>query len=251
MAECGSYICALTHDTAYSSKTNLDFVDISNPAVPRVVGSFSSSGNLFDLKTEAGLAIVADPDIGLRIIDISDPISIYEEGSIILETLSDADLAISGSYLYVQKVVYIDNGFTIGLSILDISNPSSPREIGYYEGINGFDMQISGSHLFVTFGSQLEIYDISDPINPVIVYSSNYTNTDFTDFVISGDFLYVVDSTIGFRIFDISNLSSVSEISVVPLPSAYTLAVFGSNSYVIDTNKYLHVIDISNPYTPV
>lgn len=248
LAICGINICALSIDSSLNNE--LDFVDISNPATPNVIGSFDSSSNLADITVLGNKAFLADKTEGLRIIDISDQISIYRESFLDINTMSAAGLAISGSYLYVQKMVYIDLGFTYGLSVIDVSQPNVPREVGFYNPLSCDIFKISGTYLYMfsNFGN-FRIVDISDPTNPVQVYAYNIAGR-ITDFIISGTLIYAADSDIGFRVFDISDLSAVSEIGDVPFSNASSLAVYGSYSYVIDNNSNLHIIDIENSHAP-
>jgi len=53
-------------------------------------------------------------------------------------------------------------------------------------------------------GIGLEVFDISDPINPINV---NYSNTDGSaqNIFINGDYAYIADSSNGLVIFDISD----------------------------------------------
>lgn len=111
----------------------LAVVDVSNPKAFKSAGRFqyeraTSRAVVAGTFGERTLAFEASEDWGghLRVLDVSAPASIYQAGSYKLRSeVSIRGLALSGSRLYVAH--YQD-----GLRILDVSNPSEPREVGYY-----------------------------------------------------------------------------------------------------------------------
>ena len=58
-----------------------------------------------------------------------------------------------------------------GLRVIDISNPSNPVEVGYYDTPGyAWDVAVSGSYAYIADGiSGLRVIDISNPSNPVEV----------------------------------------------------------------------------------
>ena len=174
---------AVCDDILYSclfGDNGLWMVDISDPANPVdlgiapvevtsniiVSGDYAyASGQMYD---------------GVTIMDISDTQDVREINRIDLSTREHC-LAVAGEHLYV--------GIKQTLTIFDISNPASPKNIGtcelvLTEGLVGelpfytgeihwanwasiINIEASGDYVYLTFGAgQVKIIDVSDPKSP-------------------------------------------------------------------------------------
>jgi hypothetical protein len=71
------------------------------------------------------------------------------------------DVAVSGSYAYVA-----DNW--AGLRVIDVSNPSSPREVGFYDTPGyAYGVAVSGTYAYVAdVWEGLRVIDVSNPSSP-------------------------------------------------------------------------------------
>ncbi len=111
----------------------LAVVDVTNPKAFKRVGKFAYPGATSravvvgtvgsrTLAFEAG----ENWDAHLRILDVSAPENVYQAGAYRMRPeVSIRGLALSGTKLYVAH--YQD-----GLRILDVTNPSEPRPLGFY-----------------------------------------------------------------------------------------------------------------------
>jgi hypothetical protein len=90
-----------------------------------------------------------------------------------------------------------------GLQIFNISDPANPILTGSTNNGVAYCIAVSGHYAFLAC-SGLRIYDISNPANPVNV---GYTNNGGTaqGVAVSGDYAFVANGNDGLRIYDISD----------------------------------------------
>ncbi len=158
------------------------------------------------------------------------------------------DIAIDGNYAYVTAGYY-------GLRIFDISNPTTPVEIGFYDTYSpefAKGVTVNGDYAYVAAGSEgLRIYNIADPTSPFFA-SFHATPGRAVDVVLAANYAYVADSVGGMRIFNVANPDTPSEISSVDTSaSAGSVAVSSDFAYIADGTNGLLIIDVSDPAAPV
>jgi len=185
----------------------------------------------------------------LKISDISNLSSPKEVGSYNLKKGSIELIFVSGNYAYLWEPYSIKNsrpiikGFRNLLEILDISNPSSPKEVGSYV-YAGLIRRISfeqGKFVYERTdmkGTHLEILDVSNPTSSKIVgtyyYSKGFVDENF--FVLNNK-LYILSSNSQgepyLKIIDISNPSSPKELT------NYKLNIRSGDIFVSENYVYL------------
>ncbi|MCZ8191606.1 MAG: DUF4347 domain-containing protein, partial [Microcystis sp. LE19-338.1B] len=112
------------------------------------------------------------------------------------------DVKVVGNYAYVAD-------FSLGLQIIDISNPTNPSLIGNYDTSgSAMDVQIVGNYAYVAdYESGLQIIDISNPSNPT--FKGNYSGFGWGyGLEVVGNYAYVASDYQGLTIIDISNPSN-------------------------------------------
>jgi hypothetical protein len=138
-------------------------------------------------------------------------------------------VAVSGSYAYVA------DGYA-GLRVIDVSNPSSPREVGFYD-TPGYasGVAVSGTYAYVADrGAGLRVIDVSNPSSPREVGFYD-TPGGAWGVAVSGTYAYVAAYDAGLRVIDVSNPSSPREVGFYDTPGyAWGVAVSGSYAYVAD-----------------
>ncbi len=221
----------------------LDIMDPSNPIVTGYTQPFPDC--LDDIFIQGEYAYVADELGGLRIVRISEPYNLVEEGFYALSA-SASGVSVSGNYAYVAA----ESG---GLRVIDISNPSSPTEVGNAStpsSANG--VAVSESYAFViTYSTGLRVFSIANPYQPVEVGFIDTPGWGYS-VAISGDYAYVADLLSGLRVIDISNPEEPIELGYIDTPvGAWDVAVIGPYAYVADWTGGLRIINISNPISPI
>jgi hypothetical protein len=158
------YAITVNGEYAYlaAQLTGLQIFDVSNPRNPNFVSSFSyedcyDCGR--DVALKGDLAYLVG-EVGLRIINVSDPANPAEVGGIVTEGFPLA-VAVSGNYAYVAAL----EG---GLRIIDVSSPQSPTEVGFFANAINEDVVVRDNLAFVAgFDAGLRIIDVSNPASPV------------------------------------------------------------------------------------
>ena len=101
---------------------------VTNVAIPGTPGcgysEFAFSDHPYIAVIENDRAYVAAGYLGLRVLDVSNPASLSETGTLAIPGIA-TNLDLSGSRAYLAA----NDG---GLRVVDVSNPSTPSEIGYY-----------------------------------------------------------------------------------------------------------------------
>ena len=181
--------------------SGLQIIDISNPTTPTLKGNYDTSGYARSVQVVGNYAYVADFWSGLQIIDISNPTNPTLKGNYV-----------TTDYAYGVQVVgnyaYIADGDS-GLQIIDISNPSTPTLKGNYDTYGyANDVQVVGNYAYVADGdSGLQIIDISNPTTPTL--KGNYDTSDFAVGVqVVGNYAYVADEAGGLKIINVSEFTN-------------------------------------------
>jgi hypothetical protein len=109
----------------------------------------------------SGTNLIASDGQDLRIYDASDPTAVDELGRMNLQGLPSIEMAAQGQLVYL--------GDTTGLRIIDFTDSSRPRQIGFApmpEGTGG--VAVSGTLAYVsTANGELVVLDVSDPSAPL------------------------------------------------------------------------------------
>ena len=162
--------------------SGMGITDITNPANPVVLGSYSTGGNAYGMDVSGSYAYLA-VGMSFKIVDISNPSHIVLVSSCNPSGYT-MEVAVSGNYAYLVG----------GFVVMDISNPAHPVEVGYSGSLAaGFDVHVSGDYAYaVGEYDGLSVIDISNPLNPLEVgYYNTYGNArNVTE---SDGYIYVSD----------------------------------------------------------
>ncbi len=155
-------------------------------------------------------------------------------------------IAISDNYAYV-----VDSDDD-NLSVVDISNPTSPAVINSLAiSSEPSRIAISGNYAYIisTGSDDLKVIDISNP-NTLSVIGSLNIGTTPRDISISGNYAYIVDSgSDDLKVIDISTPSTPTQITSLSIGNAKAIKLQGNYAYFI-TGYKIEIIDISVPNAP-
>jgi hypothetical protein len=226
--------------------------DIRNLQAPSPLGSCEFPGNPASLLHLSGEHLFAANWNGradsqqIHVIGLSDPSSpklltshSTPKGS------SNYDLTVSGSTLYLASA--------LGLRIMDLTSPQSPRTRSIFEGegywVRGVDVVGSTAYIATSAhggASWLQIIDVSDPTMPV--QSGIYRSTGGAqDVSVSGDLAVLADRGAGIEVLDISEPQNVRRVGYFRTKGhANEVDIFGQLAFVTvdgdDGARTLHVI---------
>ncbi|UCC80298.1 MAG: hypothetical protein JSW64_02755 [Candidatus Zixiibacteriota bacterium] len=227
--------------------------DVSNPSNPVYCGLENAILHCNGLDIEGELAFTGpqwyNASHGLAVIDISNPLEPTKTGE--YESYPEVEfLYVSDTHAYV---VHRD----IGLSIVDITDPSSPivesflAMNGEAQGVYGY-----GDYVYVADGyAGLEIVDVQEPENPIIV--GNYhpgTRSYFSEVFIADSLAYVANTISPRRmtILDLSDPINPAVLGEYYVPGRpFLICVEGNYAYLSMESVGLHIIDVTDPTTPV
>jgi hypothetical protein len=183
---------------------------------------------------------------GIEIWDLSDLYHPSRMSRIPTEPYPRSGVAYSGNYLF----------FTTNYSLwtLDISDPYNPVIVEDFYIANNLisQMYLRGQTIYIVTSSQgLKIVNASNPLNLQLIASYGYVSG--SEFDISGDYLYAVNSSGVFTILNISdslNVTVAGNLNISDYPQ--DIVVFNNKAYIskAGTNGGLQIVDVEDPSTP-
>ena len=208
------------------------------------------------LDVEGDCAYLACDDIGIQIIDISDPSAVTDTSlTDSCDTPGNAyAVDVAGSYAYVAD-------YDEGLQIIDVTpawdgNPDThPSIVGKYKTQNmARDIYLVYPYAYIadSYGG-VAVIDVSDPADPTLFYSYSTPGSAY-DVVVEGDYIYVADSDRGFHILDnsdsfINPAYLGSQKDNKPVGQAFDIDIVGDYAYIANLDSGLQIIDINPAHT--
>jgi hypothetical protein len=230
----------------------ISILEISNATAPVQLGLLRLTSSSSHLRS-VGNALAASMDLGLGLamIDLANPASPTEAGS--LRTPDEVRTAALAGNL---GLLGGSDGY---LTILDLSDASSPFSI--YQGAMpevaaARKIVVSGELAFVAQEwAGLRIMDIA---NPMLPRPRGYSSSPqfATDVAVSGPIAYVADNAYGLRCYNVRDPDNPREIGGLQAPVLSKLAVSGKVAYLAMGNqlstsfKGLQVVDLTDPTHP-
>jgi len=227
-------------------------VDVANPSLPGLVSSFPNPS--YD--AVAGIGVEGNRVYGvfenkLKIFDIGSPVSPVELSSLTLTYSGARGIAICGNYAFIGR-----RG--MGVSIVDISNPSDPIELDVVTDYQTYSLTIGAGRLFVGEETGFKVWrlDIADPDSLVQLGATYPTGETAFDMDYFCEHLFLAagksdefSSTGIFTVLDKHGLIEVFTDTTQYICKG--VAVEGNYAYVIDADvsgaSNLYVYETFNP----
>ncbi len=290
--------------------SNLLIIDVlTDPANPSLVGDYTASRHFFDVVVSGNYAYVFDMwDCEILIIDVFDPgstsligstgrscdnynmdisgnlIGIPEYSAFSLYDVTNPSTPFQTGAYSVSDEPYYEHSIVVsgdyaylamqseGLIVFDISDPSSPIDVGVCDTVYGEEIALSGNYVYLIGrrGEGFYVVDVSSPSNPEQVGGYydllSYFYLDADGIASRGDYLYIGGTDKGaysqakLVIYDISDPSSPtykgsythSDESI-----CYGLDVSGNYAYIAtsdystgDKKAGLVIVDVTDPINP-
>jgi hypothetical protein len=235
----------------------LAFVDVSNPANPHQVGTYScghalsatARGNLVCASYEE----TADPyPVRFITLDISTPSSPRLLGK--LNDLGGYDIFLDGPLAFVSGRDQSKEPFQI-ISIVDSAHPAFVDSCRTTQDANwGVWSSPSLNRAFVADGGDgLAVVDVSNLNDPVLDTFALVAATA-EDVAVQGSYCYVADGLAGLRVLDISNPNVPHEVGSLDTSYmgswSYSVAVQDSFAFFNLYHPWFRTADISDPTNP-
>jgi hypothetical protein len=205
----------------YGTLTAMDATDANNISEQ---GSFGPGGRIEDIDIEGNLAFLACRDVGLRIIDVTDPNAMVEIGSFMggLSMLDADEISVDGNraYLSVDSVIHA----------LDVTDPTTPVELGAYTNdMNISDVFAQGNTALALDNWGLVAVDFTDPVVPVELVQNTVNNLNAHSMWVEGARLYArEDETL--HVVDVTNPASASLLGSITLPLRFGTPAMSGNA---------------------
>lgn len=213
----------------------LDLINISDTTNPVIQSHLEIGGRI---EVRDSLAYIAGNDFYIvNIDDVSNP-----------EIIGTCETRSRVSGFDVQKdYAYVLNSSLqlSGLQIIDISDPTNPLEIGFFEYIGG-GIVVNENYAYIGLGGFL-IIDISNPSNPTQV---GQWQGDCNGIDVKNNYAYITCEN-GMKIIDVSNPQAPFEVGHWQGGiGAGVIRVSNQYAYLGAEENQLHIIDISDPVNP-
>lgn len=223
---------------AYGS-AGLRVVDVTVPSSPSLLGEIALTGDSRQVVVKDKIAFVAARDGGVRVINTADPKALAEITAI--QTPRARGIAISGNYVFVAAS-------DSGMVIIDAANAENPVWVKSVSKHYGEGVCVSGNVAAVSDYSNIKLYDITNPLSPVMKGETGALKTGTAGMSIYKNYLLVPDFDT-LKVFDISDLNKpVLKHSVYSGASWDGSVVVENNyAYVAAEENGVRVFDLTNP----
>lgn len=236
---------ALAGDFAYiaSGGGGLRVFMVAQPGSPQMLEGFVRLGAVRDLANSGRYTYVADASSGLYSLDISNPASPVIVGRLPL-TENPSLVRISGAYAYV--------GTDEGLVIVDVHNPAAMNAIGDYTMPLVRDVVISNQLAYVVGDYKLHILDIADPSRPREIGVFMDIGMTSVDIVATANSVFAYVGSRGLLIVDVTDPTRPAVVATYGSQADYWIRdVAASDGYVyLLSDEGFEIIDVSTPAAP-
>ncbi len=227
----------------------LTTLDISDPVWPRATSVIS-----FLNQTETALEIMGDylyitgGNEGVLVFSLQNPAQPKRIGYM-GESFRSFDAVVEGNTLAAYEPGQ-------GIRLIDISDPTTPRQKSFIPSFSVWCMVIVNKTLYFADNDyHLQIWDISKPEKPVFLGKIPGKKFWLGDVVIYGRYAYVTDMRSGLLVIDVIDPQNPSIVTTLPLRfefpyyGAFKIAIWFPLIYVT-CGQYLFIIDINQPTQP-
>jgi hypothetical protein len=238
----------------YAFITNTDqglqVVDISDPSNPSMVWS-NPPAYYSVLASEGNYLYIIDNQSQMNVFDISNPVLPVNVGSITFSFpfYDISDMNADGGY------VYITTSLPGSLRIIDVTDPTQPTQVSEFsQYVDLWGVDVSNGYAYTAdqfaYPSRIIIFNVSDPLNPVITGSLDYYSQPPSPWkaYIYGDVLFVGDIMEPYiSLVDVSDPSNPTEISQQMIADKFA-GIYVTSDFVYLATQYdgLHIYE--NPF---
>jgi hypothetical protein len=221
-----------------SGDTELRVIDLSDPALPKQVGSYNPGSSGTSMAIAQDYLFIADHYRGVQVFDITVPTTPQLLGVYATEG-SASSLVLQGDYVFLADGT--------ALEVINIADPGRPTRVARLK-MAAREVTAVPNYAYVVT-SDLEIIDISSPTNPQKV-GSYTTPGGVLSFTVAGTYGFV-GTDHGLEIIDLSNPGAPHKVGSFAGERTYSVAVNGNHAFasLSEQNGFL-ALDISDAANP-
>jgi len=231
----------------FGSNDNLTIYDVSDPTAPVELGSYLPT-TPFEIQVIDDLAYIAASSMGLQILNVANPATIPLAGQVPIPSAQAVQVV--GDLAYVMQASFDD----AMIHVVDVSDPGTASIVGSLP-ISGRlrDLVVHGTYVYVAKSSSpIEIINVSNPAEPESVGNVLETENNAGLAVVGN---YLLATTLdGMEVWDIFEPEDPTLVASVTIPSngfPGSITVANGRAYLERGFDGVHVIDVSNPETPI
>lgn len=227
-----------------TSNNTVHVMDVSDPANPFSLDSYTSPVMTWDLVVKDSLAYVACWWDGVRILNFEDPNNLTLIGHTMGWTsggIPGVDYCyaqavdVENDYLYIVDYEPFSTEDTYGLYIIDISDPANPNLLNRFQNITSYpqDLKVKSGIVYIADGyGGVEVVNVSDPMNPFVLGYVDLVDGS-TGITLEGNYAYVSEYILGgLQIVDISNPAAPTLAGWYQPSGVFALGVESFNGFV-------------------
>ncbi len=234
--------------TVLDDTDSLFIYDCIDPAAPTLMGAEAlPTSSSWHMASDGHYAFYTTTNGGFHTVRLEDPTDPEYLGGVDTPGWSPhVDLC---THVGPYAAVADGNG---GLHIIDFHDLENPA-IAYTEPLlacNGLD--VSGDRLCAGDWTWLRIFDISNPLAPVELGSTDPIDEEISCVAVSGDHAFVTDYNGRFYVADISTPTAPQWVAYLNVlqSSGYDILVEGDYAYLANDFQGVFVINVTNPEDP-
>lgn len=281
---------------AAAEENGLRIIDSSNPNMPFEIGNYQlpeevrkladdyDPAYITGIAIEANQAYLAIKDIGIQVVEISNPSSPIGTTFYPLEN-SINDIVIDDNFAYISTEyngietsnslsdlsnrfdwynmpysfvdVAVGDKYTYllsnnGLLTVDFSEPSIFNQVDFYKiDANSLNsLVVDKNYVYIASNYGLKVIGLSDTGIPNKDQYSNLGGVNLEEIIIDGNYVYAASSK-GLTVIDITNPLQPSLIGTLKTENwTYHLTKIGNYIYLNVDDEGIRIIDITNPRAP-
>ncbi len=229
----------------YSNGGHLNIADVSEPSAPSVLSQYAFSDNIEAVAVTGNYAYVAGGEF--VILDITDTSNPVLAGSCDPE-VTPTNVFISGDYAYMAA----GNDGIIVISISDPANPQVVGS--YSSGERIHEVIVQNNRAYFADSNGLTVLDISNPSTPVksgeclyVQSQEDINNIGPSSVAVAGNYAYY--QYFGVRVVDITDPDNPVQIAVVR-DDIEDFFIANNKMYLNSGHKFISV-NIDNPFSPL
>ncbi len=222
-------------------------IDTKNPAAMTLLGTYS--GAIDAISFAGGVAYVMDGTT-LHILNAEDATAISIIGSLSFPVNPEALRMAHTQLTLTNNLLYVIVGNT--LFVVDVSSPAHPSLLSSYgDGQEELKaLAASGNLVYIGIGQNLEILDLSKPSQLSSVSRHRVGPAhfpDFQSFFVSGNYLYIADSSEGLWVVDVIDPFTPRDLGAFFSCCAWDVYHDGKRIYFTVLNQGLLALDSTDP----
>jgi hypothetical protein len=230
----------------------LRMIDVSNPDVPSDVGRAPSVDYPLSVAVSGSLVVAGCSYSEVAVSSFSGGVMTYRGTA--YGVPASYSLAVAGNRAYVPG--------GSGLSIVDVSNPSSPSLAGSLSSVSGSygSVALSGNYLYACVDgvvSGVRIFDVANPALPTRVGQYDGIGGSSGQVLVTNGVAYVNGFGTETRILNVANPAAPTLLGTIPVTAIYAskMALSGSILFVAgsdtsDNGKFA-AFDVTTPSSPI